>query len=121
PARRDAGDWNLEESIGRHRGGYHAGRRAGHHSTRGLLSRLARLAAKPSKARRTRDQSIAVRDREKRGAAIKLVLPGVASHRNVRSKCDPVLVKAIAGGGLNVYQWLDASLAQFADRPLAEA
>jgi hypothetical protein len=27
-----------------------------------------------------------------------LVLPTVASHRNVRSKCDPALVKAIARG-----------------------
>jgi hypothetical protein len=35
---------------------------------------------------------------KRRGAAIKLVLPGVASHRNVRSKCDPALVKAIARG-----------------------
>jgi hypothetical protein len=35
---------------------------------------------------------------KRRGAALKLVLPGVASHRNVRSKCDPVLVKAIARG-----------------------
>jgi hypothetical protein len=35
---------------------------------------------------------------KRRGAAIKLVLPGVASHRNGRSKCDPALVKAIARG-----------------------
>ena len=52
----------LREGICRHRGGYRAGRRAGRHSTRGLLSRLAAVAAKPRKARRARDQSIAVRN-----------------------------------------------------------
>jgi hypothetical protein len=35
---------------------------------------------------------------KKRGAAIKLVLPGVAAHRDMHSKCDPALVKAIARG-----------------------
>ncbi|MBV8935283.1 MAG: hypothetical protein JO095_05710 [Alphaproteobacteria bacterium] len=35
---------------------------------------------------------------KRRGPAIKLVLPGVGSHRNGRSKCDPALVKAIARG-----------------------
>src|SRR5215469_14584727 len=40
---------------------------------------------------------------KRRGAALKLVLPGVASHRNMHSKCDPVLVKAIARG----HAWFD--------------
>jgi hypothetical protein len=40
---------------------------------------------------------------KRRGAAIKWVLPGVASHRNVCSVCDPALVKAIARGRA----WLD--------------
>src|SRR5262249_1562677 len=40
---------------------------------------------------------------KRRGAALKLVLPALASHRNVRSKCDPVLVKAIARG----HAWFD--------------
>jgi len=35
---------------------------------------------------------------KRRGAALKLVLPAVASHCNVHSKCDPALVKAIARG-----------------------
>ena len=38
---------------------YPAGRLAGRHPTRGLLSRLAGVAAKPGKARRARDQSVA--------------------------------------------------------------
>src|SRR5258708_1229245 len=47
------------KKVGWHRGGYYAGRRAGRHSTGGVLSRLAGVAAKPGKARRARDQSIA--------------------------------------------------------------
>jgi DNA invertase Pin-like site-specific DNA recombinase len=35
---------------------------------------------------------------KRRGTAIKLVLPGVASHRDMHSKCDPAPVKAIARG-----------------------
>src|SRR5439155_12592036 len=48
-----------EEGIGRDRGQYRAGRRAGRHSPGGLLSRLAGVAEKPGKAHRARDQSIA--------------------------------------------------------------
>jgi uncharacterized protein YndB with AHSA1/START domain len=42
----------LKKSIGRHRVGYRAGRHPGRHSSRGLLSRLAGVAAKPCEARR---------------------------------------------------------------------
>jgi hypothetical protein len=45
-AGRDGGDRDLEESAGRHGGEHRTGRRAGRHSTRGLLSRLAGVAAK---------------------------------------------------------------------------
>ena len=91
PARRDAGDCNVEESIGRYRGAYHAGGRAGHHSTRGLLSRLARIAAKPGKARRARDQSIARRDRGNRRRRIAKVNPALRLRRPLlRAACLPI-------------------------------
>ena len=35
---------------------------------------------------------------KRRGAATKMVLPGLAPHQNVSSKCDPALLKAIARG-----------------------
>ena len=35
---------------------------------------------------------------KRRGAAIKLVLPGLAPHQTLSPKCDPALVKAIARG-----------------------
>ena len=50
----------LKQGTGRHRGEYRAGRRAGCHSGRGLLSRLAGVATEPGKAGRTRDQPIAL-------------------------------------------------------------
>src|SRR5438045_5641279 len=58
PGRRYPGDGVIEESIGRHRTQHRAGRPARNHTAGGLLSRLARVAAKLSKARRTRDQPI---------------------------------------------------------------
>src|SRR6185312_5375461 len=54
-------DGDIEESIGRHRGEHRAGRPARRNPAGGLLSRLARVAEKPGKARRARNQSIAHR------------------------------------------------------------
>jgi site-specific DNA recombinase len=55
----------------------------------------------PLRASDTSDSAIeltAAVEFKRRGAAIKLVLPGVGSHRKGRLECDPALVKAIARG-----------------------
>src|SRR5256885_1603519 len=65
PTRRDADDDHLEEGVLRNRVEHCARRASGCHSTRGLLSRLARIAHPSGETRRGRDSRLTIA----RGAA----------------------------------------------------
>jgi uncharacterized protein YndB with AHSA1/START domain len=60
-ARSNSGDSDTQESLTRHRAKHRSGRLTRHHSTGGLLSRLAGVAAKLGEACRARNQSRARR------------------------------------------------------------